>query len=105
VLTPDPDKVSLALGGAFRLFERLWVDLVVGHLFMENQNVPRGTSRIYRLEALRPTLEPSEDPEDIGAGYPVPLGDGRYALEATYVGIGFRWLLGDRTPEDATASF
>jgi long-chain fatty acid transport protein len=91
VLTPDPDKVALSLGVGYELLENVWVDFVYGHLFMRDQNVPRGTSRIYRLEALRPTLEPSSDPDAIGAGYPVPLGDGRYALEADYVGLGVRW--------------
>jgi long-chain fatty acid transport protein len=99
VLTPDPNKVALSIGGGFHAFRGIWVDLTVGHVFMQNMNVPRGTSQIYRLEALRPTLAPSNDPNAIGAGYPVPLGDGRYALDATYVGVGFRWLMDRKADE------
>lgn len=98
VLVPDPDKASLSVGLGFALFQNFWVDAVYGHLFMRNVNVPRGTSEIYRLEALRPTLAASDDPNAIGAGYPVPLGDGRYALEADYFGFGVRWLLDAPAP-------
>ena len=103
VLTPDPDKLALSVGGGFHAFRGIWVDLVVGNVFMKNMNVPRGTSELYRLEALRPALAPSDDPNAVGVGYPVPLGDGRYALNAAYVGIGFRWLF-DREPGEAKAA-
>jgi long-chain fatty acid transport protein len=102
VLTPDPDKVALSVGVGYELWSGIWVDAVYGHLFMRDMNVPRGTSRIYRIEALRPSLQATNNPKDIGAGYPVPLGDGRYNLEADYLGIGFRWQLDKKAVASAT---
>ncbi len=95
-VTPDTEKAGLALGAAVSLerwLDGLWLDVAAGYLHMRDRDIPQGTNQVYRLEALRPALSPCEDPEQLGAGCPVPLGDGKYELGTPFAGLGLRWLL------------
>jgi len=74
-LTLDSDKLTMGLGGGVHLLENLTLDLTLGHVFMRNRNVR--TSEITQPTALRP--EPSK---------PSHIANGRYPMEATFVGVG-----------------
>jgi long-subunit fatty acid transport protein len=83
--TLDTDKAMLALGLAFAVAPHVLIDVSYGHLFMRNREVR--DSRVRLPSAIHPT------PEDRPA-----IADGNYTIEADFVGLGVRWLMGPRAP-------
>jgi long-subunit fatty acid transport protein len=79
--TLDTDKVLLGVGASVELFSHVLLDLTYGHIFMRNRQVR--DSRVLLPSAIRPT------PEDRPA-----IADGNYAMEADFVGLAVRWLMG-----------
>lgn len=82
-LTLDSDKVTAGLGGGIAVFEGVTLDLTFGHVFIRNRNVKN--SEITQPVAIRP--EP---------GKPSHIANGRYLMEANFIGAGLTWRPGSQ---------
>lgn len=88
-LTLDSNKAVLGLGASFEVMEGLWLDLAYGHIFMQDRVV--SNSVVYQQNPIRPPL--TQDTPMDPVGEPEPIGNGRYEMEADFVGGGLRWSL------------
>jgi long-chain fatty acid transport protein len=73
-LTLDSDKVILSGGFGVNLHKRVRFDTVLGYMFMKDMNVT--DSAIRQPQAIRPTQ----------ADYGTPLGNGKYKMDALFLG-------------------
>jgi long-chain fatty acid transport protein len=106
LVTPDTDKYLVGLGATvdvsgltqkLGLGGRFLVDITGGHVFMPNKNIE--CTKVFQPYPLRPGLpEPScAEQKAVNSGMAdrgttqVPLANGRYDIEASFVGLGFRW--------------
>lgn len=80
--TPDSDKLFVGLGGSYRVLPKVWLDVMLGHSFMRNRQVR--DSRVTQPNGVRPAPE-----------QPTLIGNGDYAVEASFAGLGLRYLLDD----------
>jgi len=88
ILTPDTDKLLVGLGGTWSARPNILIDFTVGHVFMRNRSVRN--SKIYQPYPLRPA--PGADTDGTWMpGEAVPLGNGDYKVEASFVGVGTRY--------------
>ncbi|MFM2419506.1 MAG: hypothetical protein RL385_4229, partial [Pseudomonadota bacterium] len=90
--TIDTHKVLIGFGASVEVYERLFVDVTYGHIFMRNQTVTN--SRVLLPAAIRP-LPVDNDPSTYAVGDRPAIGNGRYRTEADYVGLGVRYKLAD----------
>jgi long-chain fatty acid transport protein len=90
--TIDTQKLLIGLGASVEVYERLFLDVTYGHIFMRNQNVTN--SRVLLPAAIRP-LPVDTDPSTYAVGDRPAIGNGRYRTEADYVGLGLRYKLAD----------
>ncbi len=86
-LTLDSQKALLGLGASYEAIDGLWIDVLYAHLFMKDRDV--SSSEIYPQNPLRPPPEPAPSGEPLAQ--PEPVGNGKYAMEADFVGLGMRW--------------
>jgi long-chain fatty acid transport protein len=90
VASLDTRKVLLGLGVSFAVSRTVLLDVAYGHIFMKDHTVTGS-------EVLLPgAVEPApvdEDPDNYEPGDVPAIGNGRYVMEADYVGLGLRWKL------------
>ena len=86
--TIDTEKVLLGLGASVALTRGLLLDISYAHTFMRNRTVR--DSRVLLPAAVRP-LPVDGNPDAYEAGDRPAIGNGKYAIEADYVGLGLRW--------------
>jgi len=97
----DTRKWLLGAGASVEVYERLFVDITYGHIFMHNQNVTN--SRVLLPAAIRP-IPVDNDPSTYAVGDRPAIGNGRYRMEADYVGVGLRYKLAAYKPWRSTRS-
>jgi long-chain fatty acid transport protein len=86
----DSQKFLIGLGAAVEVARNVFLDVSYGHLFMKNQRVTN--SRVLLPSATKP--EPTDDdPSTYQPGDQPHIGNGRYIMEADFVGLGVRWKL------------
>ena len=85
-LTLDSSKWITGLGVSVRVSESVWLDVSYAHVFLQDRDVTN--SQVPQPNPIRPPRSPEVPPN---AGGAVPIGNGRYAMEADMVGIGLRW--------------
>jgi long-chain fatty acid transport protein len=86
----DSQKFLLGVGAALEVARNVFLDVSYGHIFMKNQRVTN--SRVLLPSAALP--EPVDpDPGTYEVGDPPRIGNGRYIMEADFVGLGVRWKL------------
>ncbi len=88
ILTPDTNKLVWGLGGTWAMLPNLLLDFTVGHVFMQNRSVRN--SQLFQPYPLRPAPGPDTDGQWM-PGEAVPLGNGDYQLEASFIGLGTRY--------------
>ncbi len=88
ILTPDTDKFLIGLGGTWACRPNILLDFTAGHVFMRNRSVRN--SKVYQPYPLRPAPGTDTDGQWM-PGEAVPLGNGDYKVEASFVGIGTRY--------------
>jgi len=76
-LTLDSDKLSGLGGMSINVGEKVSLDGTFGYIWMRNRNVTN--SRVTQPNAIRPDADP-----------PVYIGNGRYRMDALYIGAGLR---------------
>jgi long-chain fatty acid transport protein len=91
----DTHKFLFGLGASVEVYERLFVDLTYGHIFMKNARVTN--SRVLLPAAIRP-VPVDDDPGSYDVGDRPAIGNGRYRTEADYVGLGIRYKLASFKP-------
>lgn len=92
-ITLDADKVMLAIGFAVEIAEGWMLDASVGHLFMRDYKVRN--SQVLLPSAVKPA--PQDDDPSGGALEPgdrPSIANGNYQMEASFFGLGFRYLFG-----------
>ncbi len=86
----DTQKFLLGVGAALEVARNVFIDVSYGHIFMKNQRVTN--SRVLLPSAALP--EPVDsDPDSYEPGDQPRIGNGRYIVEADFVGLGVRWKL------------
>ena len=86
--TIDSEKLLLGLGASIALVRGLLLDVTYAHVFMKNRKVRN--SRVLLPAAIRP-LPVDNDPDVYEVGDRPAIGNGEYAVEADFVGLGLRW--------------
>jgi long-chain fatty acid transport protein len=97
IVTPDTDKLLLAVGASWAVSDTFSLDLTAGHAFMRDRQV--ACTKVFQPYPLRPALpEPTcAEQKALNAGQrergteAVPLANGDYALDAWFVGLGVRF--------------
>ena len=79
----------------------MFLDVSYGHLFMQNRNVTN--SRVLLPAAIQP-LPQDHDPRHYAVGDRPAIGNGKYVMEANFVGLGLRWLLDAPTDKPSPAA-
>lgn len=88
ILTPDTDKFLIGVGGTWAFRPNILLDVTAGHVFMRNRSVRN--SKLFQPYPLRPA--PGEDTDGQWMpGEAVPLSNGDYKVEASFLGIGTRY--------------
>lgn len=93
--TIDTQKVMLSAGVSVEVKKGVFLDATYGHLFLQNRNVRN--SRVLLPAAIKPLPE-DDDPSQYEVGDRPAIGNGRYVMEANFVGLGVRWLMDRREP-------
>ncbi len=96
--TIDTNKLLLAIGASVQVWPGVMLDATYGHLFMQNRRVRN--SSVLLPAAIKP-LPQDSDPATYDVGDRPAIGNGDYVVEANFVGLGVRWLLGHH-PDPAT---
>ncbi len=94
-LTPttiDTKKLLLGVGASVQVWKGVMLDLAAGHIFMQNRNVKN--SGVLLPAAIKP-LPKDSDPDTYDVGDRPAIGNGKYVVEANFVGLGVRWLIDD----------
>jgi long-chain fatty acid transport protein len=91
----DSNKVMIGLGASVGLTRNVFLDVTYGHIFMRDQTV--SNSRVLLPGAGKPDPD-DEDPDNYEPGDQPTIGNGHYAMEADFVGLGVRWLLDPLKP-------
>jgi long-chain fatty acid transport protein len=86
----DSNKVLLGLGASIEVARNVLIDVAYGHMFIQNQRVRN--SKVLLPSISKPIPE-DEDPDEFAAGDQPRIGNGRYVMEADFVGLGVRWKL------------
>lgn len=86
----DSQKVLLGLGASVEVARNVFLDMTYGHIFMKNYRVEN--SRVLLPSAVKPAPV-DDDPRTYEPGDQPHIGNGRYIMEADYVGLGVRWKL------------
>jgi long-subunit fatty acid transport protein len=86
----DTRKVLLGVGISVGVTRNVLVDITYGHIFMQNHRVTN--SRVLLPAAVKP-LPIDDDPTTYDAGDRPAIGNGKYVMEADFVGLGVRWQL------------
>lgn len=90
VTTIDTRKTMIGLGVSYEVARNVLLDLTYGHIFMRNRHVRN--SRVLLPAAIHP-LPQDDDPGSYEPGDRPAIGNGKYVMEADFVGIGVRWKL------------
>jgi long-chain fatty acid transport protein len=86
----DTFKTLIGVGAAIELVRNVFLDVTYGHIFMQNQTITN--SRVLLPGAAKPDPDDA-DPGTYAAGDRPTIGNGRYTMEADFVGLGVRWKL------------
>lgn len=90
VASLDTRKVLLGFGASIGLTRNVLLDVTYGHVFMKDHTV---TGSEVKLPGAVKPLPPDDDPGTYDAGDVPAIGNGRYEMEADFVGLGVRWKL------------
>jgi len=90
--TIDTKKLLLGLGASLQVWDGVMLDVAAGHIFMQNRNVT--DSEVLLPAAIKP-LPKDDDPKTYDVGDRPAIGNGKYVVEANFVGLGVRWLIDD----------
>jgi long-chain fatty acid transport protein len=85
----DSYKWLIGLGTSIEVARNVLIDITYGHIFMKNE-------RVTDSKVLLPSIgkpEPGDDDDEYAVGDRPTIGNGRYIMEADYVGLGVRWKL------------
>lgn len=88
--TVDTEKLLLGLGLSVELVRGLLLDISYAHVFMRDKNVRN--SRVLLPATIRP-LPVDGNPDAYEVGDRPVIGNGKYTMEADFVGLGLRWKL------------
>lgn len=97
----DTQKLLVSVGASLEVARGIFLDATYGHLFMQNRNVRN--SQVLLPAAIKP-LPQDDDPSQYEVGDRPAIGNGKYVMEANYVGLGLRFKLDDRNPAAAAKS-
>jgi long-chain fatty acid transport protein len=86
----DTRKILLGFGVSVAVSRSVLLDITYGHIFMKDHTVTG--SEVLLPGAVKPLPE-DNDPNTYDAGDRPAIGNGRYEMEADYVGLGVRWKL------------
>jgi long-chain fatty acid transport protein len=86
----DTNKVLLGFGTSIELVRNVFLDVTYGHIFMVNHRIT--DSSVVLPSAAKPDPH-AGSPNMYAAGDAPTIGNGRYVLEADFVGLGVRWKL------------
>ena len=86
----DTNKVLLSLGASIEVARNVFIDASYGHMFMQNRDVRN--SEVLLPAAIKP-LPTDNTPGQYEAGDRPAIGNGKYVMEANFLGIGVRWKL------------
>ncbi len=95
----DTQKVMASVGASLEIARSVFLDVTYAHLFMQNRHVRN--SQVLLPAAIKP-LPQDDDPSQYEVGDRPAIGNGKYVMEADYVGIGIRWKLDARMSEAAS---
>lgn len=90
VTTVDTRKTMIGLGVSYEVARNVLIDFTYGHIFMRNRHVKN--SRVLLPAAIHP-LPQDDDPGSYEPGDRPAIGNGKYTMEADFVGLGVRWKL------------
>ncbi|MFT3928102.1 MAG: outer membrane protein transport protein [Myxococcales bacterium] len=99
----DTQKFLLSLGASVEISSRVFLDASYGHMFMQNRNV--NNSAVLLPAAIKP-LPQDNDPHHYAPGDRPAIGNGKYVMEANFIGLGLRWKFDEmqaRAPASAPA--
>ncbi len=86
--TIDTRKLLLGIGASVEVWPNVMLDATYGHIFMQNRNVR--DSQVLLPAAIRPRPQ-DNDPSTYDVGDQPAIGNGKYVVEANFVGLGVRW--------------
>jgi long-chain fatty acid transport protein len=101
VSSMDTRKYLIGFGVGVAVTRKVFIDVTYGHIFMQDYNVTN--SRVLLPAATKP-LPVDNDPNRFAAGDRPAIGNGKYNMEADFVGVGVRWKLDPWRSEPAPAA-
>jgi long-chain fatty acid transport protein len=86
----DTNKFLLGLGASIEVSRNVIVDITYGHIFMQDHVVTNSRVTLPNLSKPDPV---DETPGKYAMGDAPTIGNGSYAMEADFIGLGVRWKL------------